>query len=248
MTYCLATMVDQGLVFASDSRTNAGVDQLSTYSKMFTFGIDGERVFVVLSAGNLATTQAVVNQIKRDIKQAAPINLNTVADMNEAADYLGQISIAQQQKTHSTSAGTNLDASASFILGGQVLGGRPEIFMIYPEGNFIAATREHPYQQIGEVKYGKPILDRIITGETSLEQAATCAMVSMDSTMRSNATVGPPIEVLIYVNDSLQLNRRFAFKADDPYLIELKQAWDAKLKESFSELHIYGWDVNTGAV
>ena len=240
-------MVDQGLVFASDSRTNAGVDQLSTYSKMFTFGIDGERSFVVLTAGNLATTQAVINQIKRDIKQGAPLNLYSVTDMNEAAEYLGQLSSAQQQKTQTATAGSNIDTSASFILGGQILGGRPEVFMIYSAGNFIAATSENPYQQIGEVKYGKPILDRIITGATSLEQAATCAMVSMDSTMRSNATVGPPVEVLIYVRDSLMLNRRFCFKADDPYLIELKQAWDAKLKESFNELHTYSWQVNDAA-
>jgi len=119
--------------------------------------------------------------------------------------------------------------------------------MIYSAGNFIAATGENPYQQIGEVKYGKPILDRIITGSTSLEQAATCAMVSMDSTMRSNATVGPPIDVLIYERDSLLLNRRFTFKVDDPYLIEIKQAWDAKLREAFNDLHTYGWNANSGA-
>jgi putative proteasome-type protease len=234
-------MVDQGLVLASDSRTNAGVDQLSTYSKMFTFGIDGERAFVVLNAGNLATTQAVITQIKRDIKQMTPVNLFSVTDMNEAAEYLGQVSQTQQNKTLSSTAGSNIDASASFILGGQIAGGRPEVFMIYSAGNFIAATKENPYQQIGEVKYGKPILDRIINAQTSLEQAATCAMLSMDSTMRSNATVGPPIEVLIYERDSLVLNRRFAFKADDPYLIGIKQAWDLKIKEAFSELLPYEW-------
>ena len=247
MTYCFAIMVDQGLVFASDSRTNAGVDRLSTYSKMFTFGIDGERAFIVLTAGNLATTQAVINQIKRDIKQGVVPNLYSVGDIDEAAEYLGLISLAQQQKSRSATAGTNIDASATFILGGQIIGEQPEIFMIYSAGNFIAATGENPYQQIGEVKYGKPILDRIITGSTSLEQAATCAMVSMDSTMRSNATVGPPIDVLIYERDSLLLNRRFTFKTDDPYLIEIKQAWDAKLKEAFNELHTYGWNANSGA-
>ena len=241
MTYCLAAMVDQGLVFASDSRTNAGVDQLSTYSKMFTFGIDGERAFVVLTSGNLATTQAVINQIRRDIKHMAPVNLFTVSDMNEAADYLGQVSLAQQNKTHAATAGSNIDASASFILGGQIAGGRAHVFMIYSAGNFIVATKENPYQQIGEVKYGKPILDRIITTETTLEQAATCAMLSMDSTMRSNATVGPPIEVLIYECDSLVMNRRFAFKADHPYLIGIKQAWDAKIKEAFAELPANDW-------
>ena len=119
--------------------------------------------------------------------------------------------------------------------------------MIYSAGNFITATEENPYQQIGEVKYGKPILDRIITGTTTLEQAATCAMLSMDSTMRSNATVGPPIEVLIYERDSLVLDRHFIFKADDPYLIEIKQAWDAKLRQAFGELKVYNWLSNSGA-
>lgn len=240
-------MVDQGLVFASDSRTNAGVDQISTYSKMFTFGIEGERAFIVLTGGNLATTQAVINHIKSDIKKGVLPNLYSVADMNEAAEYLGQVSLAVQHKSHGTAGGAIVDTSATFILGGQIIGGRPAILMIYSAGNFITATEENPYQQIGEVKYGKPILDRIITGTTTLEQAATCAMLSMDSTMRSNATVGPPIEVLIYERDSLVLDRHFIFKADDPYLIEIKQAWDAKLRQAFGELKVYNWLSNSGA-
>jgi putative proteasome-type protease len=241
MTYCLAITVEQGLVFASDSRTNAGVDHLSTYSKMFTFGAEGERAFVVLTAGNLATTQSVVAQLKRDIKYGNDPNLNTVDDLIEAAEYLGQVSSSQQQKHVTTAAGASFDASATFILGGQIRGAPPGILMIYPEGNFISATVENPYQQIGEIKYGKPILDRIITQKTSLQEAALCSLVSMDSTMRSNARVGPPIEVLIYENDSLHLNRRFSFSADDPYLLELKVAWDQKLKEAFCELHRISW-------
>ena len=239
MTYCLAITVDKGLVFASDSRTNAGVDHLSTYTKMFTFGIEGERAFVVLTAGNLATTQSVIAQLKRDIKQSNQPNFNSVQDMTEAAEYLGQLSSAQQQKHVQTSAGSSFDASASFILGGQVAGEDHRIFMIYPEGNFIMATPENPYQQIGEIKYGKPILDRIITRKTSLEEAALCALVSMDSTMRSNATVGPPLDVLLYEKDSLSMHRHFMFQADDPYLLELKAAWDQKIKEAFSELHSF---------
>ena len=241
MTYCLAITVDKGLVFASDSRTNAGVDHLSTYTKMFTFGIEGERAFVVLTAGNLATTQSVIAQLKRDIKQGNVPNFNTVPDMTEAADYLGQLSSAQQQKHVQTSAGTSFDASATFILGGQIAGGSHCVYMIYPEGNFITATPENPYQQIGEIKYGKPILDRIITRKTSLEQAALCALVSMDSTMRSNATVGPPLDVLLYEKDCLSVRRHFMFQADDPYLLEIKAAWDQKLKEAFAELHRFTW-------
>jgi putative proteasome-type protease len=196
---------------------------------------------VVLTAGNLATTQSVIAQLKRDIKQGNLPSFHSVQDMTEAAEYLGQLSSAQQQKHAQTSAGASFDASASFILGGQITGGNPRVFMIYPEGNFIMATPENPYQQIGEIKYGKPILDRIITRKTSLEQAALCALVSMDSTMRSNATVGPPIDILVYEKDSLSVRRHYMFQAEDPYLLELKAAWDLKLKEAFAELHSFNW-------
>jgi len=239
MTYCVAITVDKGLVFASDSRTNAGVDHLSTYTKMFTFGKEGERALVVLTAGNLATTQSVIAQLHRDIKQGSQPNFDSVQDMTEAAEYLGQISSAQQQKHVQTSAGATFDPSASFLFGGQIAGGEHRVFMVYPEGNFIMATPENPYQQTGEIKYGKPILDRIITRKTSLEQAALCALVSMDSTMRSNATVGPPLDVLIYEKDSLSVRRHFLFQADDPYLLELKNAWDQKIREAFSGLHSF---------
>jgi putative proteasome-type protease len=242
MTYCVGVMVDDGLVFASDSRTNAGVDQLSTYSKLFTYGIEGERSFIIMTAGNLATTQAVISQLASDIRKGFLPSLYSVADMVEAAEYVGHVSQAQQQKHVSVASGNLIDASASFIFGGQIRGEEPKLFMIYPAGNFISATVESPYQQIGEVKYGRPILDRIIVPSTPLEQAALCALVSMDSTMRSNATVGPPVEVLIYSRDSFSLQRRFCFTADNPYLIELTSLWDNKLKEAFHELHQYNWD------
>lgn len=241
MTYCLAITVNQGLVFASDSRTNAGIDHVSTYRKMFTFGVPGERSLVVLCAGNLATTQSVIDHMRRDVKNGVLPNLCSVEDMSQAAEYLGRVSASQQQKHVNVSAGMGIDTSASFILGGQIAGHRPRVSMIYPEGNFISATEANPYQQIGEIKYGKPILDRIIKPETSLEEAALCALVSLDSTMRSNATVGPPLDVMIYEKDSFSLQRHFAFDADDPYLLELKAAWDQKLKEAFSELHRYNW-------
>lgn len=242
MTYCVAVKVDKGLVFVSDSRTNAGVDHLSTYSKMFTFSREGERAFVILAAGNLATTQSVITTIKRDIKQGINTNLMSVDGLTDAAEYIGLLSSSQQQKHISAAAGSGFDASASFILGGQIAGGPPRVFMIYPEGNFIKATPENPYQQIGEIKYGKPILDRIITRETSLEEAAMAGLVSMDSTMRSNATVGPPIDVLIYEKDSYNLGRHFTLQADDPYLTEVKTAWDEKIKEAFSELRRMNWN------
>ncbi|MDH3379893.1 MAG: peptidase [Gammaproteobacteria bacterium] len=242
MTYCLAIKVRDGLVFASDSRSHAGMDHLSVYSKMFTFGIEGQRVFAVLASGNLATTQAVISRIEIDIKKKAPLSLYTAESTTEAAEYIGGLSLAQQKKHRRNGpAGEKFDNSASFIFGGQMAGREPRIFMIYPEGNFIAATLATPYLQIGEVKYGKPLLDRIITQNTGLEEAALTAMVSMDSTMRSNATVGPPIEVLIYAKDRLEFDHRFIFNADNPYLLELKTAWDQKIKEAFSELTRFNW-------
>lgn len=241
MTYCVAITMDAGLVFCSDSRTNAGVDQVSTYSKMYHFKVAGEREFIILSAGNLATTQAVVSQVKRDIRDEAPNSLKNVADISEAASYLGEIS-RQEQEKHITGGGPNAGASfeASFIIGGQVSGDKPRLAMVYPQGNHITTSKDTPYLQIGESKYGKPILDRILNRDTSLENAARCALVSMDSTMRSNLTVGPPIELAVYPTDSFEVTR-FRFDEDDEYLRNLKKAWDQYLIEAFDRLPPLQW-------
>ena len=236
MTYCAAVHVEEGLVFVSDSRTNAGVDQLSTYSKMFRFGVPGHSALVLLTAGNLATTQAVVKSLKKDVDEGAPVNLTSLAGLDEAAAYVGTRSVHQQQKHANTTANSSVDVSAGFILGGQIGSEDPELYLIYPEGNYIAATEQTPYQQIGEVKYGKPILDRIISTSTSLEEAALCALVSMDSTMRSNATVGPPIELLTYQRNTLIPNEPMKFESDDPYLLELRSAWEKELRRGFAAL------------
>lgn len=237
MTYCLAINVEDGLVFCSDSRTNAGVDQVSTYSKMFRFGIEGERQFVVLSAGNLATTQGVVSRLKKDLKEEAEVSLQTVESMSDAAEYLGEVNRTQQEK-HSDSNGSNFEAS--FIIGGQIQGDKPRVMMVYPAGNHITTSKDTRYLQIGESKYGKPILDRILTAKTDLDTSALCALVSMDSTMRSNLTVGPPIELILYEKDafSIQHNR---FDDDDEYLRELKKAWDSRLVEAFVQLPPIDW-------
>jgi putative proteasome-type protease len=232
MTYCLAAQVKTGLVFTSDSRTNAGIDQVSTYSKMHTFGREGDRQFVLLSAGNLATTQGVVARLQRDIREGWENNLFSMGDMHVAADYIGAVS--RDQQTRSTGGGNAFEAS--FILGGQIGNEPPAILQIYPEGNHITASRDTPYLQIGESKYGKPILDRIINTETSLEQAALCALVSMDSTMRSNVTVGPPIDLLIYHADSLRPGEHVRLNHDSPYLRELKKSWESGLTEAFRKL------------
>jgi putative proteasome-type protease len=237
MTYCLAIALDEGVVFTSDSRTYAGVDQVSTYSKMHTFGIDGERQFILLSAGNLATTQSVIAQLDKDIKERAPESLLTVRDLTEAADYLGRISVNQQMKN----TGGGVTYEASFILGGQIGASKPMIVMLYPQGNYITTSADTLFLQIGESKYGKPILDRILTPKISLETAAVCALVSMDSTMRSNLTVGPPIEVLIYRKDSLRLDERLRLTEDSPYLRELKKSWDCLIKQAFRQLPPIAW-------
>ncbi|MEZ5488838.1 MAG: peptidase [Gammaproteobacteria bacterium] len=236
MTYCLAISVNDGLVFCSDSRTNAGIDQISTYSKMFRFGIDGQRQFIVLSAGNLATTQAVIAQLKLDIKRNAPVNLVNVSSIFEASDYLGEIS-QQQQTKHSGRSGFE----ASFIIGGQIAGSKPEAILVYPEGNHITTSEDTPYLQIGESKYGKPILDRILTLDLNLDTCALCALVSMDSTMRSNLTVGPPVEVMVYRTDSLVLDGHHRFDSDSEFLRELSKGWDQRLKDAFRQMPPLAW-------
>ena len=240
MTYCVAISVDAGLIFVSDSRTNAGVDNVSTYSKMHKFGCDTERQFVLLSAGNLATSQGVVSQLKKDIKTFAQTNLMTVSHMNDAADYIGEINKIQQEKH--TGGGSVYEAS--FIIGGQIVGSKPEAYLVSPQGNHITTSDDTPYLQIGESKYGKPILDRILTPASTIETAALCALVSMDSTMRSNLTVGPPIEVMVYHTDEFILTRHYRLADDSEYLRELKRSWDANLKEAFQRLPPVAWSKN----
>ncbi len=247
MTYCLAISVDSGLVFVSDSRTNAGVDMVSTYSKMFGFGVPGDRQFTLMTSGNLATSQAVANRIRKDIKQRSEVNLLNQDHIADAAAYVGEISREEQERAGSDSS-VNLESY--FILGGQVFKHNPHVYLIYPQGNYISTSSDTPFLQIGESKYGKPILDRIVEPDISLETAAMCALVSMDSTMRSNITVGPPIELSIYEKSSLMPGRYYRFEDDSEYLRQLKKAWDRSLKDAFKKLPPVAWsltwDVETG--
>lgn len=243
MTYCVAIALKAGIVFVSDSRTNAGVDNVSTYSKMYSFGIPGNRQFVLMGSGNLATTQGVISQIKRDIKQGADETLLNVENISDAAEYIGNISRAQQEKM-TTSNNGNSSFESNFIIGGQISGHKTACYMIYPQGNYITTSNDTPYLQIGESSYGKPILDRIIKPSSSLETAAMCALVSMDSTMRSNLTVGPPIEVTIYETESFQPGRYYRFDEDSEYLREMKRKWDKLLKDAFKKLPPVAWSSN----
>ncbi|MDD2915872.1 MAG: peptidase [Gallionella sp.] len=241
MTYCVAINTDQGLIFCSDSRTNAGFDNISIYSKMHTFVWPGERTFVLLSAGNLATTQSVVKRIWSDIESAAPVNLRIVANMLGASDYIASISAdVQKQQTSRDTASTNFEAT--FILGGQIGTNRPETMLIYPQGNYIHESDEHPFLQIGEVKYGKPILDRVIKRNTPLAHAARCALVSMNSTIRSNLTVGPPIDMLIYEKDSLDFGQRMTMTENDPFAKKISEAWNQGLIQALENLPRFPWE------
>jgi putative proteasome-type protease len=242
MTYCVAVSVNDGLVFCSDSRTNAGPDMLFAHSKMHLFNLSAERLFVILSAGNLATTQAIITRINHEMDEDGAINLKNCSKMIDAARYISKVSREEQQNAQSSTATAGIDTSASLILGGQIQGGPPAIFMMYSAGNFIADSEATPFLQIGESKYGKPILDRILDRSTSLEDAARCAIVSMDSTLKSNATVGPPIEVLVYEKDTFESNHYISMEEDDPYLHEIRQAWNESLKRSFAALPEFEWE------
>lgn len=237
MTYCLGISLKSGLVFASDSRTNAGSDQVSQYGKMHTLGIEGERQFVLLSAGNLATTQAVLAHIRHELRDNPDCRLCKARYLDEVADYIGTVSRKQQNRFINADGVTaGFSPTVSFILGGQIRGEPPGIHMIYPEGNHITTSLATPYLQIGEIKYGKPILDRIISPDSSLEDAARCALVSMDSTMQSNVTVGPPIEMLIYEKDRLTLNRYMRLDEQHAYLTRLRSSWSDNIRSAFDAL------------
>ena len=245
MTYCVAIAVNSGLVFASDSRTNAGVDQVQTHSKMFTFGIAGERQFVILSAGNLATTKSVIAELRHHIESNNAVNLMNVGRRQDAADYVGEI-VRDEIARHATAvSAAGFNAETTLLFGGQIAGRDQRLFLVYPQGNHIACSAETPYMQIGETKYGKPILDRVITAETSIEEAALCAMVSIDSTMRSNASVGPPVELQTYVNSSFVMDRYLKLDGDDPQLLNIRQNWNEHINRAFHSLPALMWNPDT---
>lgn len=241
MTYCLAIKVKEGLVFASDSRTNAGVDHVSTYSKMHSFSWSGDRFFVLLSAGNLATTQAVVKRIRADADEAGAVSLRTVADMDAAANYVGKIS-TDIQRNQVSRATANASFEATFIIGGQINGREPGIFMIYPQGNYIHESAQHPFLQVGETKYGKPILDRVIRPDTQLELAGRCALVSINSTIRSNLTVGPPVELLLFSTNHPDDIRHMTFTEYDPFYQALSDAWSEGIRNALNGLPPFEWE------
>lgn len=241
MTYCLAVRVSRGLVFASDSRTNAGMDHVSTYSKMHVFEKRGDRLLVVLASGNLATSQAVMTTLRRDFANPGS-GFNAVTDVFGAAEYLGRVSEAVQAEHSESLTRSGVSAEATFIIGGQIQGSEQEICLVYPQGNHIIATQETPYLQIGETKYGKPILDRIISPTLNLSDGARCALVSLDSTIRANISVGPPLDLAIYEAGHLHLSQRLTLTADSPLYLGIQQGWNQGLKSAFLALPRFDWE------
>lgn len=236
MTYCIAVSLKEGLVLTSDSRTNAGIDSVGIYSKMHVFNTIADRKMVLLSAGNLATTQAVVEQLRRDIKEQATTNLDTVHYLSDAAEYVGKTSLEKQKLNNAEAGQSGFNPTATFILAGQIKGERHGAYLIYPEGNFITTSIQTPFLQIGEHKYGKPVLDRFLRIDTPLEEAGRCCLISMNSTIRSNASVGAPVDLLIYRTNSLSLDESYRFSEDNDYLISIRKIWQEKLKEVFEVL------------
>ena len=246
MTYCCAIRVDNGLVFAADTRTSAGVDDVRTYNKMHQFEQPGQYTFVLLSAGNLATTQWIMTNLQRDIDNPeAPHALSRVRHMYDAAEYVGGLSVRAQRESAQQAGQNTVDFRTTLILGGQVYGEEPALYLVYPEGNCISASPETPYLQIGESKYGKPILDRIIRTYVTLEDAARCALVSLDSTMKSNLTVGPPLDLAIVPRDALRVTHKLRLDLDTPYYAALKKAWGEELERVFRDaLPKFEWEAD----
>jgi len=236
MTYCVATMIDAGIVFASDSRTNAGVDNISTYRKMKVFERQGDRVLVIINSGNLAITQATLNDLEQAVRHNNETNLMNVASMYEAAELIGRALRQVRHRDGPYLAESHVDCSANFIIGGQIAGEEQRLFLIYPEGNFIEATSETPYFQIGEVKYGKPIIDRVIKADTCIDDAIKCILVSFDSTMRSNLSVGMPVDLVCYKRGSLQAGLMHRFDEQNSYMQQLRASWNEGVRRAFAQL------------
>lgn len=241
MTYCVAMRLDAGLLFASDSRTNAGVDHIATFRKMNIFEREGERLLVLLSAGNLATTQSVNSLLRQRLEHDGDHLFNR-SSMYDVAELVGRtVKEIVARDANSQSLGQGVDFGGNFIVGGQIRGEAPRLFHVYAQGNFIEATDDTPYFQIGESKYGKPIIDRVINTGTSLNEAAKCTLISFDSTIRSNLSVGLPIDMLLYRTDSFAKADVHRVTADDPYFNKLRRGWGEGLRRVFAKLPDEDW-------
>jgi len=242
MTYCVAMLLDTGMVFLSDSRTAAGVDQISTFRKTSVFQQPGERVLVLQSAGNLAITQAVTSALREGLQAGdSQPNLLNCRNMFEAAQCVGEALRAAWRRDAEALKQFAVEFNASLILGGQIRGEPPRLFSIYSAGNFIEATADTSYFQIGESNYGKPIIDRVIRRSSSLNEAAKAALVSMDSTIRSNLSVGLPLDLVLVKRDQLEVARHVSIDDDNAYFASIRRRWSEALREVFAQLPEPDW-------
>lgn len=245
MTYCVGIRLNAGLVFLSDSRTNAGLDAISTFRKMIIYERPGDRFMTLLSAGNLSISQSVreVLQIERipGAEGEEPITLWNAKSMFDVARVLGSAVRRVYSQDGPSLKQSGIDFVASFIIGGQIAGEAMRLFLVYSAGNFIEATRETGFFQIGESKYGKPILDRVLTPETPLDEAAKCALVSMDSTLKSNLSVGLPLDLLVYREGQLQSDDIVCIDEQNSYFQMIRQTWGQRLREVFESIESPGW-------
>lgn len=246
MTYCLGIWTRYGLVMASDSRTNAGHDQVNIAGKMHIFAQPGECIFVLLASGSLSVTQSIITLLRRDFDQGK--GLARAPSLYDAARVIGDQVRRVSDMDREALERDHFKFNVNFILGGQVRGESPGLVMIYPQGNPLQASEESPYLQIGETKYGRPILDRGIRfAKTTLEEAAKYALLSLDSTMRSNVTVGPPIDLLAYGVDELDITRQRRFPAGDPDLLKIGVRWEQALRQAVGRLPQIRFRVGPGA-
>jgi putative proteasome-type protease len=246
MTYCVGIKLNAGLVFLSDSRTNAGVDNISTYRKMIVYEKPGDRFMVLLSAGNLSISQSVreilqVEQLKEN-EEGDPVTIWNARSMFDACRVLGQAVRHVYDRDAKSLQHAGVEFNVNLIFGGQIRGENMRLFQVYSAGNFIEATPETPYFQIGEYKYGKPVLDRVVTPDTALDEAAKCALVSMDSTMKSNLSVGPPLDLVVYEANRFETDKIVCIDSQNPYFRMLHSSWGQKLREVFDSLDDPVWD------
>lgn len=242
MTYCVGLLLKAGIVLLSDTRTNAGLDNIACYRKMFTFETPGERIITILTAGSLSVTQTAMARL-REAAEAADANEKTsilhTGTMLDVAEMVGSV---LSEVTSDVSAKlermSQTTASASLIVAGQRRGGAMRMFLIYPEGNFIEATEDTPFLQIGEHKYGKPILDRVVNTDTSLTDAQKAVLLSMDSTLRSNLSVGMPLDLMVIKADECKVGELRRIEAEDPTFREMSNTWSAALRQAFTEVKI----------
>ncbi len=241
MTYCVALLLDEGLVFASDTRTNAGVDQVAVFPKMHVFEVRGDRMLTLLVAGNLGITQSVVNRLRDAVKADSGPHLHNVHTMAEAADLVGKEIRLSFERDGEHLKNHNEEFHAHILIGGQIKGEQPRLFNVYSAGNFIESSAETPYFQIGETKYGKPIIDRVVKHNSEMMDVVKCVLISFDSTIRSNISVAAPIDLLLYRTDSFHADCKERIAENDSYYATVRQGWSEGLKRVFTEIPKPDW-------